>query len=448
MGPGAGKRTSGKTQRTAAHSPASAPTRGMPKQARPLVTGKPASRKPHIAETVAQTAASTTLHVDVKNVAVGQMARGQSQQVRAAGRAARRAANVGDSASQTVAASVDAKNFAMGQMSRGQRKEVTRAGRETRRAASATSPPKPNGRTQMMLSGDELTESRQVAAATKSRTIRKAAAKPVIAARDAMTGLRQLQGFGNKAMYGLAVATPAMFATSALVHGTMGWNRAKEAGGSNLQAAGAAAAGAAPASIALAAPTIIGRTAPQLAAIVSKAALPLTALAAGIGAGVGAYKAYQRGASAGGILGGAALGAADTFTGGLASTAWTKWAGSGQGDATTLAITNHAAAGARTASAQSGAAMAGSQPPKLTADAAKRFNAAEKTYRSAQEASGSERQPAEKPEASGRQPGFGPEAIIASYYKRNPGGTNAPYGGDPTQAEGYTAPTAPKDKKS
>lgn len=548
MGPGVGRRSSGKTQRTAAHSPAGAPARGMPKQARSMVSAKPRAKGPHIAEQVVQTAANTTLYVDAKNVAVGQMARDQSQQVRSAGRAARRAANVGDSASQTVAASVDAKNLAMGQMSRDQRKEVTKAGRDARRASSSPSSsaggdkfkglskdqlravakevgaragsgdskakiasaienrvnasgmadarmakaaemfspanvsadqrnaayadgkarqsaavdkaienarsgqspsaPKPNARTQMMLSGDEVTEARQVAAGTKSRTVRKAAVKTKIAAADTMTGLKQLQGLGNKAMYGLAVATPAMFATSALVHGTMGWNRAKESGASNLQAAGSAAAGAAPAAVALAAPTIIGRTAPKLAAIVSKAALPLTALAAGIGAGVGAYKAYQRGASAGGILGGAALGAADTFTGGLASTAWTKWAGSGQGDATTLAITNHAASGARTASAQSGAATAGSQPPKLTADAAKRFNAAEKSYRSAQESSGAERQPAEKPEASGRKPGFGPEAIIASYYRRNPGGTNAPYGGDPTQAEGYTAPAAPKDKKS
>ena len=165
-----------------------------------------------------------------------------------------------------------------------------------------------------------------------------------------------------------------------------------------------------------------------------------------IGAGVGAYKAYQRGASAGGIVGGAALGMADTFTGGLATTAWTKWAGSGQGDATTLAITNHAASGAPTASAQSGATTAGSQPPKLTADAAKKFSAADATYRSAQEAGRSERQPAEKPEPSGREPGFGPEAIIASYYKRHPGGQIAPYGGDPTQAEGYIAPVT-KDKK-
>lgn len=539
---------------------------------------------PSPVEQVVQAAAGTTAHIDIKNVAVGQLAKDQRVEVRHAGRAARRAQtrqapprSTGD-ASAVVA--TDVKNVAMSQMARDQRKEVTAKGKAARSTATASAAPSggekvkpvtivgyrgaksagpapkgkefiPGGRfyttditraqpyagprgvveaakvtfnnplvedyvqkgnprswkgtslgfdkivKQARAKGHDgvirrlpygetiavsldaksqvqrigvlpvskahsqatlkdfaeasggVTDARQVATGTKSRAVRKTAAKAAIATKDTMTGLKQLQGFGNKAMYGLAVATPAMFATSAVTHGVMGWNAAKAQGAGNLEAAGAAAKGAAPATVALAAPTLIGRAAPKLAAIVSKAALPLTALAALVGAGAGAYKASQRGASWGGIAGGAALGAADTFTGGLASTAWTKWAGSGGGDATTLAINNYTAAGGQAKAPSSAASVAGSAPPKLTADTAKRFNAAERSYRASQEESGGQqREAAAPPESSGREPGFGPEAVIASYYARNPGGQNAPYGGDPSQAENYKPPAAPKDKKS
>lgn len=440
-----------KAPRTAAHAPTSGARPAAPKQVRSMGAGSMQPRQvrtgPSPVEQVIQAAGSTTAHIDVKSIAASQLAKDQRVEVRQFGKAARRAQAPRSTGDASAVVATDVKNVAMSQMARGQRKEVTAKGKAAR-STSSPATQKPSGRMQMMQ-GDELAEARQVAAGTKSRAVRKMAAKAAIATKDTMTGLKQLQGFGNKAMYGLAVATPAMFATSAVTHGIMGWNQSKAQGGSNLEAAGSAIKGATPATVALAAPTLIGRAAPKLAAMVSKAALPLTAVAALIGAGTGAYKAAKGGASWGGIAGGAALGMADTFTGGLATTAWTKWAGSGSGDATTLAINQHAAAGGAMKAPSSGASVAGSTPPKLTADTAKRFNAAERTYRQAQEESGGQqREAAAPPESSGRQPGFGPEAIIASYYKRNPGGQNAPYGGDPSAAEGYKPPAAPKDKGS
>lgn len=54
----------------------------------------------------------------------------------------------------------------------------------------------------------------------------------------------------------------------------------------------------------------------------------------------------------------------------------------------------------------------------------------------------------QQPQATGERPGWSDEARIKAYYAKFPMGTNAPYGGDPSAADGYKPPAAPKEKGS
>lgn len=126
---------------------------------------------------------------------------------------------------------------------------------------------------------------------------------------------------GTKAARAFAQANPFVMATAGGVMAKGAFDIAKASGATNMQALGAGAVAAAPMAAAAVAPTIIGRAAPDLAKGLSKAALPLLALSTAIAAARGGYNAYQNGAGAGGVIGGAALGAADSLTFGLASKA-------------------------------------------------------------------------------------------------------------------------------
>lgn len=123
----------------------------------------------------------------------------------------------------------------------------------------------------------------------------------------------------NRAMRGVAAANPLMMATAGAVMASNAFNAAKAAGGSNLHAAGAAGLAASPMGVAAIAPTVLGRYAPTVASGLAKAALPLLAVSTGIAAVRGGLNAYQQGVGAAGVVKGAAIGAADSLTFGLAS---------------------------------------------------------------------------------------------------------------------------------
>lgn len=123
----------------------------------------------------------------------------------------------------------------------------------------------------------------------------------------------------NRMMRTVAAANPFMMAAAGSVMASNAWNAARDAGGTKMQAAGAAGVAAAPMAVAAVAPTALGRYAPTLAHGLAKAALPLMALSTGIAAVRGGLNAYQQGESAAGVVKGAAIGAADSLTFGLAS---------------------------------------------------------------------------------------------------------------------------------
>lgn len=117
----------------------------------------------------------------------------------------------------------------------------------------------------------------------------------------------------------MAKANPFMMAAGGSVAASNAWNAARSAGASKSQAAGAAAVAAAPMAAAMAAPTLLGRMAPKAAGAIAKAALPLMAISTGLAAFRGGQAAYASGEGAVGVAKGAAMGAADSLTFGLAS---------------------------------------------------------------------------------------------------------------------------------
>lgn len=249
-----------------------------------------------------------------------------------------------------------------------------------------------------------------------------------------------------------AVSNPYMLALSGGLSASTAWNAMRESGGSKGQAAGAAAVAAAPAAATIAAPAMIAKALPKVAAVMSRAALPLTAITTGIGAIRGGMNAYKHGDSMAAIAGSTLLGAADALTFGLATQAVERATGVKTGlDPVTMAIAKAAgqvdASGNKVTQPSSGGSAAskpatGSQtgPQRLTAAEAKQFEAA-----SGEHGGGKARAPAAEPKTSDRQPGFGPEARIAAYYRRHPDGKNPPYGGDPKKAANYTNPLDPQE---
>ena len=65
------------------------------------------------------------------------------------------------------------------------------------------------------------------------------------------------------------------------------------------------------------------------------------------------------------------------------------------------------------------------------------FNAANRHYEDSHMQSHADDQSSQ---GQGAPHKFSPQALIASYRSRHPEGTNAPYGGDPTQAPDYVEP--------
>lgn len=153
-----------------------------------------------------------------------------------------------------------------------------------------------------------VADAKTVAGAQKNRASRKAA----VSAPSAPSTLSRVTG-------ALAKANPLMMVTAGGVMGRNAFDLAKASGASDMQAAGAGAVAAAPMAAAAVAPTVIGRVAPKIAAGLSKAALPLLALSTAIAAARGGIKAAGEGKGLGGIAAGAAWGAADSLTFGLAS---------------------------------------------------------------------------------------------------------------------------------
>lgn len=411
-----------------------------------------------------------------KGVAMGQQARSVRKEVTAQGRTARIAKGGGEAVAD------QAKAVAGGQQARGVRKVATADGRVARAQAGtlvAERPTRARG-----PNGRFVAKAREKAVKTK------------LAVGDTARGVALGQGLVDKGMRGMAVASPYMVAASGLVSASSAYEMMRAQGASRTKSAGAAAVAGAPAAATLAAPTLIGRAAPGLAQIVAKAALPLTALAASVGAITRGYDAYKRGESTGKIAGAAALGAADSLSFGLASQVVQRVTGTQTvraDDKVTLGI---AAMGGQLPEQQGEkpqqVADAGQKPyrergtsaresknvedrrqetppddlaeagfndlsratrdpgsaaPKRIGpaeaqrfvDAAAKFNRSGAVVKSAKPAS--ERQSAEPKPKSGRKPGFGPEARIAAYRARHPDGENVPYGGDPTNAPDYEAPT-------
>lgn len=163
-----------------------------------------------------------------------------------------------------------------------------------------------------------------------------------------------------KAGAAFAKFNPVMMATAATAFASSAYSQTRAAGGSQAASVGAGAVAAAPLAAAAVAPTIIGRAAPKLAAGLSKAALPLLALSTAIAAARGGIKAAQEGKGIGGIVGGAAMGAADSLTFGLASK------GSDQVAAVARAYLNDSAeARAHAAPARAAAAASGRPAPTM-----------------------------------------------------------------------------------
>jgi len=153
-----------------------------------------------------------------------------------------------------------------------------------------------------------VADAKAVADGTKARGVRKAAAAPAAAPSTL-----------SRVSTALAKANPFMMVTAGGVMGKTAFDFAKANGASDMKAIGAGAVAAAPMAAAAVAPTVIGRVAPKLAAGLSKAALPLLALSTAIAAARGGIKAAQDGKGFSGIAAGAAWGAADSLTFGLAS---------------------------------------------------------------------------------------------------------------------------------
>lgn len=177
---------------------------------------------------------------------------------------------------------------------------------------------------------DTASTSRAYADAQVARNVRKAAPRRM-ALIEAPTRAKTAIA---KAQTGLARANPAMMLIAGAAAANFAYGTVKKHDGTTGQAVAAGAVAAAPWAGAAAAPSVIARAAPGVASGLAKAALPLTALTAGVGAVRGGYAAYKDGKSVGRIAGEAALGAADALTFGLAGKTWTGLGG----DKTSLAI--------------------------------------------------------------------------------------------------------------
>lgn len=180
---------------------------------------------------------------------------------------------------------------------------------------------------------DAASTSRAYADAQAARDTRKAGPRRMAFVEPPSSG-QKMAAVAQKAHVALARANPAMMLTAGAISGHYAYSTVKNHDGSTGQAIAAGAVAAAPMAGAAAAPSIIARAAPGVASGLAKAALPLTALTAGVGAVRGGYAAYKDGKSVGRIAGEAALGAADALTFGLAGKAWTGMGG----DKTSLAI--------------------------------------------------------------------------------------------------------------
>jgi len=163
----------------------------------------------------------------------------------------------------------------------------------------------------------------------------------------------------EKAQARLAHANPALLGISGLASAKLAYDATTDAGGSKGRAIGAAAVAATPAAAALAAPAALAKFAPAAANVLGKAALPLTAAAAVIGAVRKGTQAYKQGEGAGGVAAATALGAIDSVTGGLASMAY---------DGRLRATLSTAASRAGTVATQVGSVAANLMPASFAAN--------------------------------------------------------------------------------
>lgn len=298
--------------------------------------------RPNADDVTSALAATATGVGSASMVANAQMARTVRKETTAKGRV-ERAAKSGQAAADAAAQPVtDARAVAGAAKARQDRKATTAEGRDQRMARSTTQPvpmkavpvPKAGGAPAAAAVADKPARAHgpngrfAKAAAQKTKA---AAAKTKTAIADTAQGIKGSGSIGQKAMRSMAVANPYLLATSGIVGASGAWNAARDNGASRQQAAIAAAAAAAPSVAAAAAPTLLGRFAPTVASTLSKAAIPLTIAAAGVGAVRAGLQAHAEGASAGAITGRAALGAADALTFGLASKAYDSVTGSKAG---------------------------------------------------------------------------------------------------------------------
>lgn len=128
----------------------------------------------------------------------------------------------------------------------------------------------------------------------------------------------------------------------------------------------------------------------------------------------------------------------------VASLAHNAIDGSGQnqvansgGDQRTRAIVEHAASGAdKVVTPGAATGDGGKTPARLTPDQQKRFAIADAAFKRPAQP----QQVASNDQPSGQPRGWSPQARIAAYQARNPGGANVPYGGNPQTAPNYQEP--------
>lgn len=134
------------------------------------------------------------------------------------------------------------------------------------------------------------------------------------------SGIKTVAGKGIGKAYG--AANPVLIGASSLMSASNAYNTARNSGASKGKAITAGAIAASPTAAAVIAPTLLARFAPTAAAGLIRFAPWLLAASAGVSAAREGYKAAQEGKGAGGILGRAALGAADAVSFGLATKAY------------------------------------------------------------------------------------------------------------------------------